>query len=366
MLAGIDDWFDPDPWMADPWNAEPWGDFEAGERACRFTIVIAGVDTLTLPLVDDSNEIEAYVDWGDGTESVITSWDDPDKVHPYAAAGTYYVVIRGKLSGWQFNNGGDKNLITEISEWGILVLSKGSAFYGCSNLDVTAIDAPRVNGTSVLFRTFRDCLSLTSIGSIFGWNGSNLNGLGNDFIFNCILFSQDLGALNVSLLTAASYMFYNTDSYDHSFAFWDLLSMTAMTSFMQNSTGLSKSNYDATLIGWNNNPNTPNSLSVDFGGSQFSRGSRYISSTTTGVAVNKLIDAGQTFTSNNIEDVIWNTTDGSWARITALDDANTLSLDTDIMDNADDYKLFSSDAAKAKADMILDKSTTIADGGDAS
>jgi len=82
--------------------------------------------------------------------------------------------------------------------------------------------------------------------------------------------------------------------------------------------------------------------------------------------VNKLIDAGQTFTSNNIEDVIWNTTDGSWARITALDDANTLSLDTDIMDNADDYKLFSSDAAKAKADMILDKSTTIADGGDAS
>ena len=47
-------------------------------------------ETITLPLRSGFN-YNATVDWGDGTTSVITSFDDPDRVHTYASAGDHTV-----------------------------------------------------------------------------------------------------------------------------------------------------------------------------------------------------------------------------------------------------------------------------------
>ena len=63
-------------------------------------------------------------------------------------------------------------------------------------------------------------------------------------------------------------MFYNCDLFDQSLAAWSIGNVTNFTNFMQNATGLSTSNYDATLIAWALQPlNT--GLSINFGGSQF-------------------------------------------------------------------------------------------------
>jgi hypothetical protein len=65
-----------------------------------------------------------------------------------------------------------------------------------------------------------------------------------------------------------SYMFVNCDLFDQSLAAWNIGNVTNFSSFMQNASGLSTTNYDATLIAWA--LQTVNSgLSINFGGSQF-------------------------------------------------------------------------------------------------
>jgi len=57
-----------------------------------------------------------------------------------------------------------------------------------------------------------------------------------------------------------------------------------------------------------------------------------------GTIANKLVDSGETFT-NRIAagDLVRNTTDNTEAKVTAIDDANTLSLSADIMASGEDY-----------------------------
>ena len=48
--------------------------------------------TAYLPLVKDY-KYNFTINWGDGRTSTITSYNDPDRIHPYAKIGTYQVVI---------------------------------------------------------------------------------------------------------------------------------------------------------------------------------------------------------------------------------------------------------------------------------
>ena len=86
----------------------------------RFTIntnnTSAGSSTSTqfkLPLVF-SGTLNAVVNWGDGTSSTITAWNQAEVTHTYAIAGLYDIKITGVLRGWQFNNGGDRLKILNI------------------------------------------------------------------------------------------------------------------------------------------------------------------------------------------------------------------------------------------------------------
>lgn len=66
------------------------------------------------------------------------------------------------------------------------------------------------------------------------------------------------------------------------------------------------------------------------------------SGTTTSTTSNKLVQSGQNFTTTvTVGDVVWNTTDGTWARVTAVDSATTLSLSADIMASGEDFIIYS-------------------------
>ena len=75
---------------------------------------------------------------------------------------------------------------------------------------------------------------------------------------------------------------------------------------------------------------------------------RNITGTATATTVSKLVDSGATFTTaldpvfTLVGATIWNTTDNTYTTITAVDDANTLSLTADIMANGETYKIFRS------------------------
>jgi head-tail adaptor len=266
-----------------------------------------------MPLVSGGS-YNATVNWGDGSSDTITSYNQAEVTHTYSSAGQYEVSIEGTLQGWQFNNAGDRLKMLDVKQWGVLDLSTSAAFYGCFNLDASATDAPTVSSTS-FYRMFRDCTNFN--GAIGNWNTSTINNLQETFynastfnksinswdVSNCTIFSrtfrnaktfdQDLNSWNTSNaenmfetfrdctqfngdiyswdttnVENMNSMLYNCDLFDQSLAAWNISNVTNFTNFMQNASGLSTSNYDATLISWAAQSVSQNE-SINFGGSQF-------------------------------------------------------------------------------------------------
>ena len=266
-----------------------------------------------MPLVSGGS-YNATVNWGDGSSDTITSYNQQEVTHTYSSAGQYEISIEGTLQGWQFNNAGDKLKMLDVKQWGVLDLSTNAAFYGCTNLDASATDAPTVSSDS-FYRMFRECTNFdgaignwdvstvttlqesfyacsTFNNSINSWDVSNVFSMVSCF-FNCTSFDQDLNSWDTSNIQYMhfgfynctqfngdiyswdttnvenmSFMFYNCDLFDQSLAAWNIGNVTNFTNFMQNATGLSTSNYDATLIAWQSGGHD-NDISINFGGSQF-------------------------------------------------------------------------------------------------
>jgi surface protein len=266
-----------------------------------------------MPLVSGGS-YNATVNWGDGSSDTITSYNQQEVTHTYTSAGQYEVSIEGTIEGWKFNNAGDRLKMLDIKQWGVLDLSTHSAFYGCTNLDASATDAPTVSSTSFL-RMFRDCtnfdgaignwdvstvtnlqecfyLATTFNKSLNSWNVSNVTNLNSTFrecpsfdqdlnswdtsnvenmyrtLYNCRQFNGDIYSWDTTNVENMQQMFYNCDLFDQSLAAWTIANVSNFTNFMQNATGLSTSNYDATLIAWAAGV-VDTGISINFGGSQF-------------------------------------------------------------------------------------------------
>ncbi len=122
-----------------------------------FEVITSGTATFQLPL-ESAGTYDFHVDWGDGTSSDITQFNHADTNHGYGAAGTYIVRITGTIRGFNFSATGiDKELIGDISAWGPLALigSSGNFFFGCSNLTMSATDAPDLTDCTSLLNAFR-------------------------------------------------------------------------------------------------------------------------------------------------------------------------------------------------------------------
>ena len=124
--------------------------------------------TITLPLVAGYN-YDCVIDWGDGSaKSVVTAFDDVNRIHTYSVAGKYKVEITGTCEGWSFNNAGDKLKITNILYWGnplkfndFKYLTGG--FYGCTALKSLGRGSILFSGSGGFYETFKNCSSLTSL-----------------------------------------------------------------------------------------------------------------------------------------------------------------------------------------------------------
>ena len=209
--------------------------------------------TVTLPLVNDGNTINFDIDWGDGDTATVTAYNDSDRIHEYEETGTKTITIGGTnttISGWKFNDGGDKLKIRTITNWGTLNISTNAAFYGCTNLNVTATNAPTRSSTD-LSNTFNGCAALTSIGG--DWDVSNVTSISDMFygatLFNGDIsdwntgavqymvsvfygatnFNQDIGSWVTSEVTSFVSMFYGARAFDQDISNWDTSSVTNMS-----------------------------------------------------------------------------------------------------------------------------------------
>ena len=174
-------------------------------------------ESITLPYFAGGT-YSGTIDWGDTTTSVNSY---ANRTHTYVFSGDYTVTIYGVLTGWGFNNGGDKFKIREILRWGPWKNSTGSifdgvgAFKGCANLTLNnVVDTPTPYVGQKFFEMFRACSSITTINNLNSWDVSKVQnvGAGSDGyrnMFNdCALFNQDISNWNVSNGLLFTSMFY--------------------------------------------------------------------------------------------------------------------------------------------------------------
>lgn len=150
------------------------------------------------------------------TTNGVTTGNTGDVTITWPTAGTYEIEIYGAFPRIFFNNGGDRLKILKVKQWGSISWSSfNRSFWGCSNLDVTAIDSPNLSGVTSLFRIFQNCSSLVnSNGSIGQWNTSTITTMEQSFTL-CPLFNVDLGGWNVSNVSNFAAMFLGDSSFNN-------------------------------------------------------------------------------------------------------------------------------------------------------
>lgn len=156
------------------------------------------------------------VKWGDGTSNLITSWNQAQTTHTYSTSGDYTIEITGTCSGWRFNSGGDRLKLLSVNTWGSLkILNDTGCFSGCSNLNLSTVsDVLDITQTTTLYEFFRGCGSLTSVNKMNEWNFSTILNLGRVF-YECSVFNQNLGVINIQNATAMDNMFYQCFLYNN-------------------------------------------------------------------------------------------------------------------------------------------------------
>ncbi len=200
----------------------------------------------------ESNDYEIHIPtFGDGYNYNIDWGDDSvntnvlgDITHEYDTAGTYTVKIWGDFPRIYFNNSGDREKILLIEHWGTINWSSmENAFYGCTNLSLSALDIPDLLNVSSLRQMFRED---TSFNSFIGyWNVMNVSDMSGMF-YGCSSFNQDIGS-------------------------WNIRNVTTMDSMLIGC-NLSTYNYDNIVIGWQGLDEIPNGVVLDAGTSQYCLG----------------------------------------------------------------------------------------------
>jgi len=219
----------------------------------------------------------------------------------FASAGIYDLEVFPKASNGfnriAFDNGGDKDKIIDIKQWGDVAWSSFErAFYGCSNMLVTATDVPNLSNVTYMSVMFLgatsanpdtsnwDVNNVTNMASMFhdassanpdttNWNVSNVTNMVAMFrdassanpdtsnwdvssVTTMRLMFRDASSANpdtsnwdVSNVTDMSYMFNNASSANPDTSNWDVSSVTDMRLMLENS-NLSVENLTAIYENW--------------------------------------------------------------------------------------------------------------------
>jgi len=346
-----------------------------------------------LPLLS-SGTYDFEVDWGDGNTDTITVWNQSEVTHTYSSTGDYTITILGQCHGWNFQNAGDRNKITTITQWGngLRFGSATDVFEDCEYLThVIAEDYPDLSDTISLKSYFQGCDRLEvliannwQVGHIISlreflatdavsvltrleWKGWDTSSVINRFrmLYNVLILpSVDIRDHDYSKTSDLERAFYRTLPTGDLKGIADInISSLTKAAQMLNFTTLDTSTFSNLYFKWSSQaPNIQSNVPFDGGGSKYFA-DEVDSGTASGTNPNELIDGSKDFTNTvTIGDVVFNDTNNTYARVTNVT-ATVLTLDIDIMTSGEDYSIQSSNAAKGKAKLIIDYSWTIDDGG---
>lgn len=187
------------------------------------------------------------VDFGDGT--VLTN-QTGDVSHYYSSPGVHTVSITGDFPRIYFyeSNTANKEYLKSIEQWGdIEWTSMHSAFYGCSNLVVNAIDAPDLSQAESISYMFRGCGNFNQ--SIDHWDVSNIKYMNYVFLY-CYIFNQPLNNWDVSNVEELQGTFYFAEVYNQPLDNWNVsnVATTKQMFYFAESFNQSLNNWDISNI----------------------------------------------------------------------------------------------------------------------
>ena len=170
------------------------------------------------------------VDWGDGSQDTITSWNQAEVIHTYTTAGTYNLSITGIINGFNFSTQ-DEEKILSITNFGTLQLgNNGGYFQGCVNLDLSSVtDILDLTGTTNLTNMFSSCNSLTTIGNVNSWDVSSVTNMTGMFL-SANNFNQSLNSWDVGSVINMNSMFSGATLFNGNITAWNTSSVTIMIS----------------------------------------------------------------------------------------------------------------------------------------
>ncbi|MEN7551684.1 BspA family leucine-rich repeat surface protein [Rapidithrix thailandica] len=176
-------------------------------------------EKITLPLIETGN-YNFKVFWGDGESSIVAAYDLEAASHTYTEAGDYTVTIWGKVEGFNFHQtGASAANIIDITDWGQIKLGNdGGYFRACSNLQVSAANAPDLSETTNLKAMFREAASFNS--NINHWDVSQVTNM-QDMFYKASNYNQPLDQWDVSYVTTFETMFRES-AFDQDITGWEV------------------------------------------------------------------------------------------------------------------------------------------------
>ena len=178
---------------------------------------------ITLPL-ESSGTYNFIVDWGDGTSDTITQYNQAEVTHTYLNEGIYEIKINGTITGFRFNNLGDRNKLLDISNYGSLNLgNNGGYFYGAENFQISATDTLDLSGTLRFSEIFRGAKSFNS--NIENWDTSQVQFMNGAFL-DAQSFNQPLNNWDTSSLWFIRDIFRGATSFNQDLDNWDVSRVT--------------------------------------------------------------------------------------------------------------------------------------------
>ena len=190
----------------------------------------------------------------------------------YGSPGTYTVAITGTFPRIYFNNAGDRQKLLEVKQWGTIAwTSMQNAFYGATNMHVTASDAPNLAGVTDMNGMFREATSFNE--NINHWDTSKITNMSRMFqaasafnqplnfntsavtnmsymFYDASAFNQPLTNFNTSVVTNMGGMFYGASAFNQPLTNWDTSAVTNMSGMFYNATSFNQplTNFDTSAV----------------------------------------------------------------------------------------------------------------------
>ena len=180
--------------------------------------------TIELPLVE-GYDYNFRVNWGDGFESTVVKHDDDDRIHSYAQAGTYTVVITGLLEAWSFKKKPhSRDKLTNVWNLGTMGWkSLHGAFEYSTNLKTIAGgNTSQVTDMSYMFHGATQVEPVVS-----NWNTSKVTNMSYMFK-DATVARPDVSGWDVSSVTDMRLMFKDALRAEPDMSGWDFAKIRYM------------------------------------------------------------------------------------------------------------------------------------------